>query len=334
EISGNSVDLVGNLSGNLRTMTNSESTRKITLPDENYSSFQGAVDAVEPGGTIYLSGEVTGHAVIDKKMKLEAKKDRAKLTSRGNTIAPVLSLVKNGEVEMEGIRIGGSDGTGAVLGGNARLLASKSSFEDNSEEGIGLWNSAELQLKTSAVKKNGGSGLRLVDSAKLEVRTSQISNNQVANVLLAGSSSGDVESSKIIASEGNGFSIDDSARLSVKESEISGNETNGLKLTASARATLKNCNLTDNEGDGVALYSTSRVDAVDSNIVKNVTGISLRKASVLNVEKNSFLRNHNGIKVMDPEKFRGEIRGTKNTFSENDSDFAGVKESIKKKLIE
>ncbi|MBS3791774.1 right-handed parallel beta-helix repeat-containing protein [Candidatus Bipolaricaulota bacterium] len=334
DIFKNSIDLVGGLSGNLRKKLNPENTREITLPNEDYSGFQAAVDALERGGTIYLDGEVTGHAVIDKKMRLEAKEVRAQLASQGDTIAPLLSLVKNAKVEIEGISVGGSGGTGVVLASNARLIASKSTFEDNSEEGIGLWNSAELHLKHSAVKKNGGSGLRLVDSAQLEVRASNISGNKVANVLLAGSSSGDVESSKITASEGNGFSIDDLARLSVKESEISGNESNGLKLTASGSGSVVNCGLSDNEEDGIALYSSSRAHVADSKMTKNVNGISLREASVLVSERNSFKGNRNGIKVMDPEKFRGEIRGTKNAFSENDSDFSGVKESIKQELTE
>lgn len=311
EIFGNTVDLVGDLSGELREKAHQEKADEITLPNEDYSKLQSAVDALEPGGTIYLAGEVTGHAVIDKKMSIEVTENRAGITSRGNTVAPVISLVKDAEVTIDGLRVGDSGGTGIVLGGNARLRACNSSFEDNSEEGIGLWDSTKLQLERSGVKNNGGSGLRIVDSAQLEVRASQISSNKVANVLLAGTSSADIELTKISASEGN-----------------------GLELTGSSSGILTNCDLSENKRDGVALYSSSRINVAGSVITNNVNGISLRDVSVLDAEKNSFNRNRSGIKVINPEEFRGKIKGAENAFSENDSDFTGLKESIKEKLTE
>lgn len=311
EISGNSIDLVGNISGSSREKLNPESEEEITLPNKDYTGLQGAVDALEPGGTVYLDGEISGHAVIDKEINIEAIEGRAQINPRENTIAPVLSLVKEAEVKVEGLKIVDSGGSGVVLGSNASMRACQSSFQGNSEEGIGLWDSADLVLERVEVKNNDGSGLRLVDSAQLEVRSSQVSGNQVANVLLAGSSSADIEFTK-----------------------LSGSGGSGLEVTDSSRATLENSELSNNEEDGTALYSSSRVEITGSKITNNVNGISLRDASDLSAEKNSLSGNRFGIKVMNPEEFKGEISGISNAFSENDTDIAGVKESIKNELTE
>ncbi|MBS3766093.1 right-handed parallel beta-helix repeat-containing protein [Candidatus Bipolaricaulota bacterium] len=310
EISGNSVDLVGDLSGDLREKLNPEREEEITLPDENYSDLQSAVDALEAGGTIYLDGRISGHVVIDKEINIEAVEGRPEINPE-NTIAPVLSLVSEAEVKVEGIKIVDSGGTGVVLGGNARMRACQSTIEGSSEEGAGLWDSAELVLERSEVKNNGASGLRLVDSAQLEVRSSLVSGNQVANVLLAGSSSADIEFT-----------------------EISGSGGSGLRLADSSRGTLRNNDISNNEENGVALHSSPRVEITGNRITNNVSGVSLRGASVLVAEKNAFRGNSTGIKVMNSEEFKGRIDGAENAFSKNESDFAGVKESIKNKLTE
>lgn len=311
EISENSIDLVGNLPGNLRKKTKPEEREEISLPNEDYSGLQDAVDALEPGGTIYIKENIKGHAVVDKSLNLEAGKDRAEINSEDGTIAPLLSLVRGAEVTTEGVKITGSGGSGIVLGGDARMTGHQTSLDENAEEGAGLWDSTELSLVQGKVKDNDGSGLRLVDSAHLKVSEGEISGNGVDNVLLAGSASAEVKSTSVTGSSGSGF-----------------------EFTDSSSGILEDCKLSDNEEGGAELYSSSRVEVADSQITKNDNGISVQDASEITVTRNSFKGNNVGLKVASPEKFTGKISGNKNIFSDNDTDFKGVKNSIEKMLTE
>ena len=334
-ISGNDADLVGDLSGDLRTELTPRKAEKITLPDEDYSGIQSAVDALEPGGKLYIKGKVSGHAVVDKKLLIKSKGDVSSvLTGSGKSVAPLLSLLNGAKVKVTGLELTNPNGTGVVLGGNAELSLLNSKLAGSAGGGVELYDSTVLTLAGSEVKNNGRSGIRLVDSASLSVRESQVGGNGTDNVLLAGASSASIRGSTFSKGKGAGIGIYDAADLSASGSEFSGNEGNGVRLTSSANANLKNCELSGNGLNGIALSTASRIDLNGNKIVNNENGVSLRGSSELSLVNTSLKKNSTALKVRSPDQFGGSIEGKGNQFTENGSDFAGVTDSIRDKLTE
>lgn len=332
-ISGNDANLVGDLSGDMRTELTPRKAEKITLPDENYSGIQSAVDALEPGGKLYIKGKVSGHAVVDKKLLIKTKGDVSSvLTGSGKSVAPLLSLLNGAKVKVTGLELTNPNGTGVVLGGNAELSLLNSKLAGSAGGGVELYDSTVLTLAGSEVKNNGRSGIRLVDSAYLAVKDSQVGENGTDNVLLAGASSASIRGSAFSDGQGAGIGIYDAADLSASDSEFSGNEGNGLKLTSSGSATLEDCRLKGNRRDGAALYLSSRLDFSGGEILNNKNGISLRGASEISLVDSSLLQNSTALKVNNPDQFAGSIGGKGNQFAGNGSDFSGVTDSIKDEL--
>jgi|GEM_PF-1840388 len=332
EISKNDVDLVGNLSGDLRTKLGKAQATEITLPDESYSGLQAAIDGLEPGGDLYVKGEVVGSAVVDKDITIEAVGESGQLTAPEGVAGPTLSLVNGAEAVIRGLKLKAPDGSGLVLGGNAELRVFNSTMNGSSGGGLELYDSATLTLNGSEVRGNGGSGVRLVDSASILMNDSHLAGNGSDNLLLAGDSSGFIRKSEVSAGKGAGVGIYDSGKLAAGSSKFSGNDGNGLKLASAARARLENCELRENDEAGVKLYSMSKLDLSRSEVSSNATGVALRDNSSASLGNSSFTDNRTGIKVSNPEKFAGVIRGSGNEFSGNDLDFSGVTDSTRKKL--
>ena len=331
-ISKNGVDLVGDLSGDLRTELNDRQVEEITLPDENYPGLQAAIDALEPGGHLYVKGKVVGSAVVDKDITIESLGGSGQLTSPEGVAGPVLSLINGARSEIRDLTLKNPDGSGLVLGGNASLRVFNSNLSGSSGAGLELYDSTTLTLDGSEVNNNGGSGVRVVDSASVLMKDSHLTGNGTDNLLLAGDSSALVRGSELSDGKGAGAGIYDSADLTAADSKFSGNRGNGIKVTSSARAGLESCELKGNGEAGTTLYTASQLDISGSEVHGNVTGTSLADSASASFDNNSFTGNQTGIKVGKPEEFAGDIRGSGNEFSGNGTDFAGVIESIRDEL--
>lgn len=200
-MSGNGVDLCGNLSARLRLPLEPEDLTKTELSfPGTYPTLQQAVDALAPGGTITIAaGEHPGGVTIWKPLKLKGVgREQTKLVGAA-------SLINEAQgVEIEGVTITGSALESLLAGGQAQAVIADSTVSDNcrfaiscaglwvsgsasvtltdstiSGSGYGLfvWESASVSLTNSTVSSNGQSGLYVSDSARVEVRSSVIAGN-------------------------------------------------------------------------------------------------------------------------------------------------------------
>ncbi|MFP4589643.1 MAG: right-handed parallel beta-helix repeat-containing protein [Candidatus Bipolaricaulota bacterium] len=253
-IADNSVDLVGNLKGDLRERRAKPTADKVTYSPEDYSSFQSAVDSLAPGGVLVLQDEkVQGQAVIDKDLTIRSTEKSSRISSPENSATPILSLVEGADLTLIGLELRDAGGSGIVAGANSELVLVGSSVTGSSEEGIGLWNEAGLRLLNSQVQDSGGSGIRLVDSARLTAQWSKIARSQIENVLLAGSSQAEVYDSEILDSQGDGLAVYDTAVLNLSHSKIT-NNSNGIALRHSSALSASN-NLLEGNQVGIKVFA-------------------------------------------------------------------------------
>ncbi len=332
-VTENTVDLVGNLSGKLRSKEAGAKAEQITLPDEAYPDLQSAIDALEPGGTIILQGKIKGGAVISEETSIASRGKNGKLYLPGETVAPVLSLVKGGNLTLTGVTIEGSEGSGIVAAGNAGLELKNLDIDGSGEDGVGLWNTAGMTLVQGGVADSGGSGLRLVDSTRAVLKDLELTGNKVSGILLAGSSRAMLENSLVKGNGGHGVALFGSADGYGEGNEIKDNGSSGVKLAGSSRIGLEGCDIVGNGRDGVALFSSGWAAIRDSTVKDNTNGFSLRDYSWLIAEENSIVSNETGMKVLSPEDFRGEITGKSNRLKDNGKDFSGVTRPKRKKLV-
>ena len=330
----NSIDLIGNLDGELRTRYPKDKVDNIFLPNQKYPTFQAAVDALLPGGTITLRANTSGGGVIDKQMTIRVENKPKQLTWPRETGSPVLSLINGADLTILDTEISGSGGSGIVLGGNAQLQIKSSNISNNSEEGLGLWDSSRVKIEKSKIAGNEGSGVRLVDSSKVNMAESSIEGNQIDGVLLAGSTRALISNSKIASNDGQGLLLTGNSLVSLYGTTITLNERNGLKLTGKSEGRLNKVEISQNEGPGVALFSSSQIKIEDSDFSHNSSGISLHDSAKANISASRFLGNKIGVRVEGSKHFKGTIVGSGNQFSQNSHDFSGVSDPVKEKLIE
>jgi len=334
EISRNSIDLIGNLDGELRTGFHTNKVDNILMPNQKYPTFQSAVDALLPGGTITLRGNTAGGAVIDKKMTIRVENGLKRLSWPRETESPVLSLINGADLTILNTEISGSGGSGIVLGGNAKLQIKSSNIINNGEEGLGLWDSSRTKIEKSKVADNRGSGVRMVDSSRVNIAESRIEGNQIDGVLLSDSARASIKDSRVAGNEGQGFLLAGNSLMSLYGTTITLNGRNGLKLTGKSEGKLNRSVVSHNEGSGVALFSSSQIKIEDSDISHSSSGISLHDSIKVNISASRFLRNKIGMRVEDTKHFKGTIVGSGNEFRQNSQDISGVSDQVKKQLIE
>jgi len=334
EIVNNWIDLIGDLAGKSRTKHKKEKVKKISLPDEEYPSFQAAVDALMPGSTIVLEGDIKGGAVIDKKMTIKAEGKPAKLISSRETVSPVISLINGSNLTLIGVKVTGSGGSGIVLGGNARLRIESSTVSDNGSEGIGLWNSSRLTLVKTRIGNNDGSGIRLVDSSRATLTGGDVAGNKLYGVLTAGSARIEIDGSTLTDNGDSGLLLSGKSEASVNNTKISTNVRNGVKFTGESTGYFGSCDLSQNKGSGITSLSSSQVSIEDSNFSGNSSGISVNDNARIEVRDSTFRKNKIGIEFEAQGDFEGKVEGSGNDFIRNDRDLTGAPESIKEKLID
>lgn len=226
KMTGNEVDLGGNLSGTLRKPLAKATQQRIVFPCEHYPTLQHAIDGLLPGGTIILMrGTYKAGITISKKLSLKAKKG-AKVTLVGRGKA-VLSLVKGADLNLERIKV--SRGSIGIAGGGGEATIRGSLISKNAGDGIMLRGFSRITITNSTISDNEWSGIALLESAHATVTNATISDNSYGGVELYNTGQAEVTNSTIMEN-GNGIEIIDSSQLGIKNNKIVNNRGYGVTL--------------------------------------------------------------------------------------------------------
>ena len=330
EVVNNLINFVGNVDGDLRNKSIKGEQKKILWPAKDYASLQGAIDALEEGGTIVLDGEVKGGAIIDKKVTIEAAGEKASLLSSGGVRVPVLSLINGADLLLNGVEVVDSGGRGIILGGDAEIKVQKGAVTGSRGYGIGLYNSARAVLEDSEISGNKWDGVEMWHSTRVTLSNSHIRRN--------GTGLGLYDSARVtvidgdIRRNGDGIGLYNSARAVLEDSEISGNKWSGIGLSDAARATVKDSYIGRN-GTGLELWHSARATIRGSRVEGNSSiGIKLDDAARINIEDSYVRENGTGIKIGEAGQFEGILEGFNNEILENEVNFKGVSPSVREKL--
>lgn len=229
-LSGNGVDLVGNLSGSLRAPLLPPAHEEIVFPSPGYASLQEAVDALLPGGRLLLLPGIYGAGItVGKPIRIEAE-GVVLLTSRSPNESAVISLVAGADLHLTWIAL--SQGSEAlVLGGDARASLTDCVLSDN-QRGIHSPDDTAVSLFRCRISRNEQGGMWLWGRARGEIVDCTFTKNAVCGIGL-----GDRSVAVIRGCE-------------LTESGWSG----GIVLRDSAEAEITGNTIVRNYGAGVALY--------------------------------------------------------------------------------
>ncbi len=217
EMSGNGVDLVGDLPGELRSHLAKPSESKIIYPDPRYRSLQEAVDALLPGGELVLkAGKYEGGITIDKKMQILPVSNARVILTGGS--GPALSLIRGAQLDIRGIEISGG-AIGLFGGDDARATVDNCTFIGSGEEekalemtnsaewvGIALYSHAQGTIKNSTIS-GYQAGIIVGNYAQVKLLDCTFSEGQVG-VVVADSSRTTLVGDKIIKNGAYGVALD------------------------------------------------------------------------------------------------------------------------------
>lgn len=234
EMVGNGVHFVGNIQPSIRNELRESTREQITLPDNNYSSLQAAIDALLPGGTITLTGPVEGRAVVSKQLTIKGAREDVKLTPLGDKFAPVLSLIQGADVKLSNVTLTNPLGKGVTLGGNGILRADQSKISGCVFGGLKLSGTTTANLKGVRVEGNlTGFGpwgaIEIVGSSKATIENSTITENKGAAIRVSGSGQVNVANSQITDNEKEALTLFDRAEIILKNNQLTGNGT-GIRI--------------------------------------------------------------------------------------------------------
>ena len=292
-IYGNRPDLCGYVPPEIRRPRVPETdAREVRVP-EDYARIQDAIDAVAPGGTVYLpEGEFEEAITLWKPLTLKGVGERETSFRRSKGFAPLLSIPHGVEgVRLEDLGISEAYDVGILVYGAAELV--RVSVRDAGgccDGGILATGSARLSLEGVTVRQSP-EGLTLEGSARAEVRDSWFLDNA------------------------EGIVVREGARLVLRGSRVELNDV-GLQVEG-AEVDLQGVRVAANETAGLVIEGDGRVSVRDSRIEDNgEKGIVVRGQASVRLEGNE-IRGHFGGCALEVESEAASAIGGDNALDEN-----------------
>jgi nitrous oxidase accessory protein NosD len=125
---GNGCDLAGNISPGFRISTREAREKEIHFPAPEYASLQEAMDALLPGGVIYLAaGEYLAGVTVEKPLVIRAEEGASPTLTRPVWSGTLLSLISGAQLTL--MRVTLKDGSYGILAwGDAVVKVEACSF--------------------------------------------------------------------------------------------------------------------------------------------------------------------------------------------------------------
>ncbi|MGY4707655.1 right-handed parallel beta-helix repeat-containing protein [Candidatus Bipolaricaulota sp. J31] len=268
EMHGNGADLCGYAPPGLRKPLVPQTGRSELRVPGDYATVQEAIDAVAPGGTIFLAeGTYQEGLTLWKPLTLVgAGRDRTILRALPDRQL-VVSIPAGVKVRLESLQVTGSkNGKGLEITGQAELV--DLSVTGNSWHGLVIWSRErwdavpQVILRNSQVSGNAQIGVYVGTSSWVLLRDTTVSHNARDGLLLIYGAQITVEASRILDNGSSGISVQHGSSATVKDSVIEGNGRdikcgqallcNGITVLGQARVEVTGCVIRANAGWGIS----------------------------------------------------------------------------------
>jgi|GEM_PF-1052629 len=277
--------------GNVEASSNAT----LTVPDQ-YATIQQAINAANPGDTIYIkNGTYHEHVSVNKTLQLIGENNEASIIDGGslgtvmtvnaggmfgsadNTTIANLTVTNSGNGTLDcGLMLNTADNCNIT---NVHAVANN---------GLGIWlsNSGHNTIEDTPVQNNGLTGILVTAGSENNIFNNTVSNNTYGIVVTSNSSGNFVVSNNVAESAWFGIDIVNSSKNSVRLNYIEESQRAGIMIEQSSDNLVYSNNVTDNNV-GIWLNFSS------SNTVRNndVQDNSLTGAWFANSSINSFLEN-------------------------------------------
>ena len=254
EVYGNSVELAGNLPGDLRKPLVRATEEEVLYPDERFPTLQHAIDALLPGGKLILkAGEYKAGLTIAKRIEMVPEREGEVILHAGSDEIPVLSLVGGADLFISGVKIK-SNNAGFLLAADAQAIIQNcivSAFT-----GISLHGTSQATIISCKLVENND-GVVLSDASQATIKRCAVSGNRGNGIWLKDGSKGVVIECEV-SKNSVGIWLQDAAQVTIQACTISGNIW-GIGLRGAARAVIEGNVIQKNREFGVVSYSLDRV---------------------------------------------------------------------------
>ncbi|MCK4457303.1 MAG: right-handed parallel beta-helix repeat-containing protein, partial [Thermoplasmata archaeon] len=252
----------------------------------NYTTIQEAIDAANPGDTIYIhNGTYYEHVAVSKPLSLIGEDRDNTVIDAGGT-GDVVSVTAN-HVNITSLTIVlgyGLDDAGILLSYVENCSITNTNLSDN-------WNGVLLVGSNGNVIANNiaganGRGVHLIDSSDNVIVGNTASDNWDYGIFLVSSSNNTIAGNNISLGDRGIYLIVDSDGNEIRNNTVSSSGY-GIHLRNSNGVAIANNNISDGWADGVCVESSSNVTVMRNNLTSNWNGVRLYSSDDVTVTQNN-----------------------------------------------
>ncbi|MEE9340764.1 MAG: NosD domain-containing protein [Thermoplasmata archaeon] len=255
----------------------------------NYTTIQAAVDAANPGDTVYVYSGVYKESVsISKPLTLVGR--HAETTEIRAENRPTAVFVSESHVEVSGFTIGGSSDKGLVLHRGHDCRFANNTFHGDIQ-GITLRYSSHNTIEGNAILKGLSGGIRVLYSDANVIQGNSIS--QKERGIRISYSDGSSILGNVILETDEGIELAYSYDAEIVGNRVSGSGSYGIALFYSGDAQIR-ANTVSDYGDGILSWYPRRDILITGNLISdNDRGVyaGLASAVQISVTNNRIMGN-------------------------------------------
>jgi parallel beta-helix repeat protein len=280
-------------------------TKRHVCGTHHHQTLQRAIDRLDPGDTLLVSGTCNENVVIGegrRNLTIEAR-GPATINGSGNAAVPAV-LIRGRGIVIKGFTIiGGRHGVQIIRGGSSTVDGNL--IRNAVAHGISVHSNSFAQIVDNTIENNGANGICVCEHAVADIGfrgdfSTQASPNVVRNngtngIIVADASYAEIESNSIHGNASAGIVVNNSSSAKIgAQSGIAGtfagantiesNGNRGILVTRSSSAQVVENIIRNNTGDGVVVVRAAHADiaanAIDGNtgdgiLINNNSGVNL-----------------------------------------------------------
>jgi parallel beta-helix repeat protein len=255
-------------------------------------SLQRAIDRLDPGETLIVSGTCNENVVIGegkRNLTIDGR-GTAAINGSGNPDAPTV-LIRGRGIIIKGFTItGGRHGVQLLNGGTGTVDTNR--ISNATTHGVGVHNGSFARIVDNTIEQNGVNGICVCEHSVADIgfrgdfatsgSPNIVRNNGNNGIIVADASYGEIESNAVSGNANVGILVDNSSSAkigfqsgpagtfaSANTVELNGNR--GILVTRSSSARIVENIIRNNTGDGVGVLRASQAD-VSANFIDGNTG--------------------------------------------------------------
>jgi len=303
-IHGNRPDLCGYVPPAIRLPRTPQTERPEVRVPQDYANTQDAIDAVAPGGIVFLpEGERDEALTLWKPMTLRgAGQERTTLKHQAASGTAISVPMGVEGVSIEDLQIAQASGPGMLLYGQAHVVRVTISKAGGCCDGaITAAGGAEVFLEDVTLRDNPH-GLSLSEQAHVEVHDSAILEN------------------------GNGIELENQAQLLLLRTRVEDNKGPGIVVgeellpldePSKGEAIIAESLIANNEESGIVVQGSARLDLQNSELIANGEhGLVIDERAIAHVEGNRFQEHMAGCAISIPSS-KAQVSGRDNDVDNN-----------------